>query len=131
MEIIKNGKLRNSEKIAIEKRRGNFQSLQQICVYGFFSYMLDAFSPELSAPREMARKKKNGSQQHSSKGRSVKNGKIYIENVFGETKVRTLGESGRGWKLSRLCMALLLSWGRFTFNIWITSVGSGRERETK
>jgi hypothetical protein len=56
-------------------------------------------------------------KQQEKKGRSVKNGKIFYRNVFFfsvETMVRV-----EIFSSARLCV-LLISWGRFTFNIWIT-----------
>lgn len=108
----KKTELRNSEKIAICHA---FQSLQQqICVYGFFSYMLDG-SPMLLhwtlCSSEMARKK----QQHKKKRKKWKN--LY-RNVgwLGEISLH----ASRAFSDYVLSLHRHISWGRFAFNIWIT-----------
>lgn len=110
LEIIKKAKLRNSEKIAICHA---FQSLQQqICVYGFFSYMLDG-SPMLNSRCSSVRIRR-GAKKCSRARRSVKNGKKFISKMFGGWLwVTVLTQS-----LFRLYVGSI-SWGRFTFNIWI------------
>lgn len=112
LEIIKKRNWEIRKKIAICHA---FQSLQQqICVYGFFSYMLDG-SPMLLhwtlCSSEMARKK----QQHKKKRKKWKN--LY-RNVgwLGEISLH----ASRAFSDYVLSLHRHISWGRFAFNIWIT-----------